>query len=66
MELTCPKHNKQLIPLDKPSQPWPDAPANGQILVSELGKAYCEECDDIYTYACSTDGQPFLLQRTTE
>lgn len=60
MDLMCPRHNEPLIALDKPSRRMPAVPTNAQFLCAELGKAYCQRCDDTYPYAHNADG-PYLL-----
>ena len=60
MDLMCPQHNEPLIALDKALRPMPVVPANAQDVSAELGKAYCERCNDWYFYAYNAS-EPYLV-----
>ena len=49
----CPKHGKKAQKIDAPLKPMPPDPTNGKKVAMAtvyLGQAYCEECDDTFSW----------------
>ena len=46
----CPKHGTKAHKKDDPLKPMPPDLPNGKMHTVYLGQAYCEECDDIFSW----------------